>query len=168
MAELNQSTGNSPGRKIRTSKSLPRVDLTAMVDLAFLLITFFMLTTSLSKPSAMNIAMPVDGPPQPIADDRTMTVCLGERNKAVWYMGTSDKPQHVQVTNPSKLRTAFQQQMRSVMKKTGKNIIVLIKPDDKSNFKNLVDVLDEIAITGIPVYAIVDITLDDKEMLANF
>ncbi|MGV3508775.1 MAG: ExbD/TolR family protein [Sphingobacteriaceae bacterium] len=168
MAELNQSTGNSPGRKIRTLKSLPRIDLTAMVDLAFLLITFFMLTTSLSKPSAMNVAMPVDAPPQPIANDRTMTVCLGDNNKVVWYMGTTENPQNVHFTSSSKIRSAFQEQMKNVLKETGKSIIVLVKPDQKSNFRDLVDVLDEIAITGIPVYAIVDITFDDKEMLAKY
>lgn len=62
MAELNVSTGKT-GRKNRTSKMPVRVDLTAMVDLAFLLITFFMLTTSLTKPREMPVVMPADGPP---------------------------------------------------------------------------------------------------------
>jgi biopolymer transport protein ExbD len=58
MAELNQKTQETGKKKIRSRKMAPKVDLTAMVDLAFLLITFFMLTTTLNKPSAMDIAMP--------------------------------------------------------------------------------------------------------------
>jgi biopolymer transport protein ExbD len=82
MAELSVS---------RNRKVAPKVDLTAMVDLAFLLITFFMLTTSLSKPVAMDIAKP-DEPTDPDAGlqvpaSRTMTILLGKDNKVAWYMG---------------------------------------------------------------------------------
>ena len=57
MAELNQDSGGKGG-KVRSKKQGGRVDLTAMVDLAFLLITFFMLTTSLNKPNAMDVTVP--------------------------------------------------------------------------------------------------------------
>src|ERR1700761_6394819 len=91
MAELNQSSAKTGSRRV--SRAMPvRVDLTAMVDLAFLLITFFMLTTSLAKPREMPLAMPSDGPVGPVSDKRTMTICLGNHNKAVWYMGLPDKP----------------------------------------------------------------------------
>ena len=58
MAELNTGGGGGKGGKVRSKKSNPGVDLTAMVDLAFLLITFFMLTTSLSKPQSMDLGLP--------------------------------------------------------------------------------------------------------------
>src|SRR5476649_2766062 len=90
MAELNQSPAHTGGR---TSKKLStRVDLTAMVDLAFLLVTFFMLTTRLSKPVAQRLAMPVDGEPVPVAASHTVTVCLGKNDQIVYYRGTLDSP----------------------------------------------------------------------------
>ena len=58
MAELNTGDGGGKGGKVRSKKSNSKVDLTAMVDLAFLLITFFMLTTSLSKPQSMDLGLP--------------------------------------------------------------------------------------------------------------
>lgn len=82
---------NGKARKGSSRKPIPTVDLTAMVDLAFLLITFFMLTTSLSKMNAMDIAKP-DLVPQveklePWPALRTLTVLLGKNNKAVYYLG---------------------------------------------------------------------------------
>jgi biopolymer transport protein ExbD len=164
MAELNQTISNS-GKNRRCLKPLPKVDLTAMVDLAFLLITFFMLTTSLSKPSAMHVAMPVDEGALPVSESRTMTVCLGANDQVLWYIGTTDDPQYIQVTNPSKIRSDFQNQMKEVSKKSGKSLIVLIKPSEKANFKNLVDLLDELEIVKVSSYAIVDITSGDKKMM---
>ncbi|WP_342645105.1 biopolymer transporter ExbD [Mucilaginibacter sp. CSA2-8R] len=69
-----------------------RVDLAAMVDLAFLLVTFFMLTTTLSKSKAMPLAMPDDGPDRgQVSDKRTVTLCLGSNNKVMWYQGLAEK-----------------------------------------------------------------------------
>src|SRR5688500_615628 len=152
MAELNQNTGNTPARRGRTLQSLPKVDLTAMVDLAFLLITFFMLTTSLNKPQAMDMTMPdkeenVEDNLK-VADDRTMTVLLGSNNMIEWYMGTVDNP-----TTPTKvgygkngIRANLLEKMKSVRAATGKDLFVIIKPSDKSSYKNLVDIFDEVNI----------------------
>jgi len=98
MAELNTGGGDSKGKKVRSKKQDAGVDLTAMVDLAFLLITFFMLTTSLSKPQSMNLAMPdknkeqIDEPVLDVADDRTLTILLCENNNMVWYYGLPITP----------------------------------------------------------------------------
>lgn len=86
MAELN--TGG---------KQQPRVDLTAMVDLAFLLITFFMLTTSLSKPNAMDVNMPDKDKENKddnleVADNRSFTILLGNNNKIAYYRGQLNEP----------------------------------------------------------------------------
>ncbi len=98
MAELNTGDGGGgKGGKVRSKKQNSKVDLTAMVDLAFLLITFFMLTTSLSKPQSMDLSLPDKDPddktpPVKVDENRTMTVMMGENNKMVYYMGLLATP----------------------------------------------------------------------------
>ena len=170
MAELNTGGGDSKGKKVRSKKQDAGVDLTAMVDLAFLLITFFMLTTSLSKPQSMNLAMPdktpEDQPPVEltISEDRTLTILLVEKNKMVWYYGLANEPiEGPTVVGYGKngIRKELLSKIKSVVAKYGdpkKGLIVLVKASKKSTYRNLVDILDEIAITNVPTYAIADIT----------
>src|SRR5689334_9678619 len=97
MAELDTSGGGKKkGGKIRSKKQSARVDMTPMVDLMFLLITFFMLTTTLAKPQAMDLAMPdkdeKNNDQFEVADNRTMTILLGKDDKLEWYIGSVEKP----------------------------------------------------------------------------
>ncbi len=178
MAELDTSSGGGgkKGGKIRSKKQSTRVDLTAMVDLAFLLITFFMLTTTLAKPQAMDLAMPDKNEEQPdtkldVADNRTMTILLGSNNRLEWYMGLMEKPiTPPQVDNYGKngIRKALLEQIKNVQSITGdpkKGLIVLIKASDKSTYKNLVDILDEMKIANVTQYAIVEITEPEVDLL---
>ena len=165
MAELDTSGGGKhKGGKVRSKKASTRVDLTAMVDLAFLLITFFMLTTTLAKKKELDLAMPdnsVKTSQLPIAETRTMTVLLGSHNKIEWYMGLPGKSAPT-VDNYGK------DGLRKALIENGKNVaashaapdnfmIVLIKPSDKSTYENLVTTLDETNITGVKSRAIVPI-----------
>jgi len=166
MAELNYSPGRTGGR--HTLKKMPvRVDLTAMVDLAFLLITFFMLTTVLNKPQMMPVVMPADGPPGPVPESRTMTICLGKNNQALFYLGIASHP----LVAPTKMRFGKDMagaiiQMEQRIKKTSKDgLIVIVKPSDHSIYDNLVSTLDELKITGVPTYAIARISAEDIDLL---
>ncbi|MGH2667294.1 ExbD/TolR family protein [Flavobacterium sp.] len=178
MAELNTGDGGGgkKGGKVRSKKGNSKVDLTAMVDLAFLLITFFMLTTSLSKPQSMDLGMPEEdpkNPPPPVLVDerRTMTILLGENNKVKNYMGLLNNPiEAPKFTTYGKegVRKDLLSRMESVPKVTGdtkKGLIVIIKPGKKSTYRNLVDILDEMAICKVPTYAIVDITPEEVALL---
>lgn len=166
MAELNSSPEKTGGKQM--SKRMPvRVDLTAMVDLAFLLITFFMLTTTLAKPRSMPIALPVDGPPADIPQSRTMTLCLGKNNQVLWYMGMADHP----LTAPTlisygkNIRNMILENSKKVLAATGKEMIVLVKPAEHSVYSNLVDAIDELSITKVSTYAISNISPKDIELL---
>ena len=91
MAEIIQAEKGKGGKK-RAKKILPHMDMTPMVDLMMLLITFFMLTTSMSKPKVMDITLPdkLTDPNQEapkISASRTLNIILGPENKLYWYPG---------------------------------------------------------------------------------
>jgi len=166
MAEPNLSTGKSGGK--HSIKRMPvRVDLTAMVDLAFLLITFFMITTTLQKPKAMPVVMPVPGPAGFVPETRTMSLCLGKHDQLVWYMGIPGKP----LTPPKQigygrdLNTTIIEMAKQIFKASGKGLIVVVKPSEHSVYANLVETLDELRITNVPTYAIAKILPPDVELL---
>lgn len=182
MAELN--TGDGGGKKgsgkVRSKKQNSKVDLTAMVDLAFLLITFFMLTTSLSKPQSMDLGLP-DKDDDPTKNDevktdqrRTMTIILGDNDKIKWFHGLLEAPEvggaPADATyGKDGIRKELLKRVKSVPEVVGdpkKGLIVIIKPTKKSTYKNLVDILDEMAICSVPVYAIVNDFSDDEKALA--
>ena len=171
MAELNTGdSGGGKGGKVRSKKQNSKVDLTAMVDLAFLLITFFMLTTSLSKPQSMDLGLP-DKNPDPNKKEeivktdqrRTVTVILGANDKIKWFHGLLEAPEKDGAPattgyGSDGIRKELLKRVKSVPEIVGakKGLIVIIKPTKKSTYKNLVDILDEMAICKVPTYAIVN------------
>ncbi|HEY9001218.1 MAG TPA: biopolymer transporter ExbD [Mucilaginibacter sp.] len=167
MAEL--TTSGKSGRRGSSRMPAPRIDLTAMVDLAFLLITFFIMTTTLAKPKAMDLAMPVKGgPPGAVSELNTMSVCLGKDNKVMWYIGMPEKPITApQLVNFSKtgLRAALIAKSKEIMQTIHKPIFVILKPSDHSDYANFIAALDEFNITGVQSYAVADITPKDIDML---
>jgi len=173
MAELDTSGGGKKGGgKVRSKKQSTRVDLTAMVDLAFLLITFFILTTTLQKPKAMDLIMPDKDPTkdiqQPVAASRTLTILLGANNKIEWYMGQPTKPltpPTVDGYGKNGLRKVLFDQSKSVLASTGKEMFVIVKPSDKSNYNNVVTAMDELNIVGNQLRAIVEITPIEVDLL---
>jgi biopolymer transport protein ExbD len=165
MAELDTSGGGGKhkGGKVRTKKKATRVDLTAMVDLAFLLITFFILTTTLSKPKAMELVMPDkdDHNTQlPVPESRTMTLLLGDNNRLEWFVGQPGKTQPAVIGyGKEDLRKVLVDQNNAIKQSHGgQDMIVVIKPSSQSTYRNVVSVMDELNITGIDKRAIVDIT----------
>lgn len=173
MAELDTSGGGKhKGGKVRSKKASTRVDLTAMVDLAFLLITFFMFTTTLNKPKAMDLVKPdnsVKTSQLPVAATRTMTILLGSHNKLEWYIGEPGKSAPtVDGYGKDGLRKALIENSKNIQESHAapdNTMIVLIKPSDKSTYENLVSTLDEMSITNIKTYAIVKILSMEVEDL---
>ncbi|MBD1393791.1 ExbD/TolR family protein [Mucilaginibacter glaciei] len=171
MAELDTSSGGGKkGGKVRSKKASTRIDLTAMVDLAFLLITFFILTTTLAKPKAMDVTMPDKEEKQtdqlPVPASRTMTILLGANNKLEWFVGEPGKSAPTPDTyGKNGIRAALIEQGKKIQAASGKYMIVIIKPSDKSVYKNMVDALDEMKITAVQSFAIGDITPPEVELL---
>jgi len=177
MAELNQDSSKADkGGKVRAKKNGGKVDLTAMVDLAFLLITFFMLTTSLNKPQAMDVAMPdknkVDADDKlEIADTRSIVLLLGSDDKISWYYGQLSSPIFPPETvayGKDGIRKVLLEMKREVPRRSeGKDLIVVIRPSELSVQRNLVDILDEMKIVDVKRYMISKISDAEVEVLKS-
>lgn len=106
MAEIQQQDSGGKGKhggKPKAKKQSTHVDMTPMVDLAFLLLTFFMLATTFAKPQTMEINMPVKTNDkkamQKVKESQTITIILSEKNKIFWFMGIADNKPPVQQTD---------------------------------------------------------------------
>jgi biopolymer transport protein ExbD len=181
MAAIEES-GGGHGKgdgKVRAKKMSTRVDMTPMVDLGFLLITFFMLATTMSKPTSMTLAVPdkTDEEDQektePLKASKVLTLFMGS-NDDVYYLDGVAADDDKAAASLKTTRYGFD--LRSVIFASAKRInaanpkdekgnepfVVVIKPTAVSTYKNMVDVLDEMAITKSKRYALVE-TLTDSE-----
>lgn len=167
MAEIQESGGGGShkGGKIRSKKASTHVDMTAMVDLAFLLLTFFLLTTTFNKPQTMEIVLPdkqkdPNEKPTEVAESRAFTVMLSKSNRIFWYTGLKDPKVNVTNFGAQGIRKILREKLAVQPK-----LVVLIKADDDAKYRNFVDILDEMNINKVPTYAIVDITPKEVEMI---
>ena len=163
--------------KIRSKKLEARVDLTAMVSVSFLLIVFFMVTIDLAKPKKINLSLPHNdttcGGVGCIKENRIITILLDDNNKLISYHGLlsypTEKPKMLSY-NSNGIRQELYNKKKSIQEYYGdpsRGPIVIIKPSKKCNYKNLVDILDEMAIAKIETYAIVnDFTPEESQLLA--
>lgn len=186
MAEMDTSSsgGHKKGGVKKGKKLSTRVDLTPMVDLGFLLITFFIFTTTMSKPKTMEINMPFKDEnmkkedQSKVKESTALTILLSKDHRVYYYEGIGSDPANppkVEVTgfkNPDGIRDVIINKKKKVedlvrsgaLSATDKTTI-LIKPDDNSTYEDFVTIIDEMAINGIDVYAIVDISPVDKEFI---
>lgn len=188
MAEIAQDGGggHKKGGKVRSKKMSTRIDFTPMVDLGFLLITFFMLTTTLAKPNIMALVMPEKDikkeDVEPVKESKVLTLLLGGNDKVYYYEGITDAKLDSTDFSAEGLRKVILDKMDKVKgqfgtetyKKKNKEgveeertdgsfINVLIKPTKDSRYKNLVDALDEMAICKVRYYVILDVSeLEEK------
>ncbi|WP_138479737.1 ExbD/TolR family protein [Dyadobacter bucti] len=182
MAAIEESGGGGHGKgdgKVRAKKMSTRVDMTPMVDLGFLLITFFMLATTMSKPTSMTLAVPdkTDDQDQektePLKASKVLTLFMGANDDVYYLDGVAADDDKAEASLKT---TRYGFDLRSVIFASAKRInaanpkdekgndpfVVVIKPTAVSTYKNMVDVLDEMAITKSKRYALVE-TLTDSE-----
>jgi biopolymer transport protein ExbD len=173
MAQLEMVEGKSSRRSFSSSV---RIDMTPMVDLAFLLITFFIFTTSMSEPRAMKLTMPIeDRSPTPARESKVLTVLLDKNNTVFAYEGRFEdalEQQKIVRTNYNvtdgmgKLIREKQKQLAVVDKKEGKGaLLFLIKPTKNASYKNIIDALDETTINNVKKFMVVDLSEEEKRFL---
>ena len=163
--EVKSGGGHKKGPGVKKGKKLStRVDLTPMCDLGFLLITFFIFTTTMSKPTAMNLAMPkdTDKPDElnKVKESGALTIMLGKGDVVYYYFAN----------DPTKLQTTGYKDIRGIILEKKKNtpaddFFVTIKPDQDATYKNAVDMLDEMTINAIKRYAMIDPTGDEYKLI---
>jgi len=173
---------NNIPKKVRSKKLQTRVDLTAMVSVSFLLIVFFMVTTELAKPKIMDLDFSGGGcGSEPGCnrpdENRILTILLDDNDKMITYLGLLYSP----IQNPKEVqygKDGIRKELFIIDKKVQEysagmdrpeiGVTVIIKPSRKSNYGNLVSILDEMKITGINSYAIVnDFTSEESRLLAS-
>jgi biopolymer transport protein ExbD len=189
MAEIAQDSGGGrkKGGKVRSKKMSTRIDFTPMVDLGFLLITFFMLTTTLAKPNIMSLIMPEKKDLdikdlEPVKESKVLTLLLGGNDKVYWYEGITDPKldsadysaeglRKVILDKMDKVKSQFGEEeyedFKTKEKKKGSYLTILIKPTENAVYKNLVDALDEMAITKTRYYVILDASEAEMAFLKN-
>lgn len=179
MAEMDTSSGggHKKGPGVKKSKKLStRVDLTPMVDLGFLLITFFVFTTTMSKPTVMKMNEPKDDTPpdqqMKVKESAVMTLLLGKQDQIYYYFGTlspDSASQQFKTSNFKDIRQIILDKRNSVPDgdKPKSDLMYIIKADKDAKFKNVIDILDEMSINAIPAghYAEVDISDTEAELI---
>lgn len=171
MAEM-ETSGNVAARGgIRSKKRSTRVDLTPMVDLGFLLITFFIFTTTLNASTAMKLIMPDESehgePPTQTAESKTISFLLGPDNTISFYNGSAVQEMQPTSYAASGIRSVIMQKMAGVEKKFGNRneTVVLIKPTSEASYQNVVAVLDEMLINQVKKYVLMDTTPEELQRI---
>lgn len=157
--------GHKKGPGVKKAKKLStRVDMTPMVDLGFLLITFFIFTTTMAQPTAMNLFMPkdVDKPEEQnkVKESGAFTIMLGKADQVYYYEGLD--PALIKATTFKGIRDEILAKKKST---NPEDLVMIIKPGPDATYKNTVDILDEMTIAEIKRYAMVDISPQELELV---
>jgi len=207
MAEIVQEEGHKGKGKKKPKKHGTHIDMTPMVDLACLLLTFFMLTTAFNKPKVMEIILPEkpkenEKPPE-LDKSRALNILLIDHDKILWYDGLADpnktlpvltvtdftkdgirkvllqrnKALYAKVDRLNKdviegklkiTRDTLESRTKRMYKEDKSGPIVLIKAADGVKYRNIVDIIDEMAIANVARYTLVDINPVEKTMVKTY
>mgnify|MGYP003737139959 CR=1 FL=1 len=162
------TTGINEGRKAGVKglkRHHPRTDMTPMVDLGFLLITFFVITTQLSQPYTTPLYMPKDGKPMPTGESTALTVLLGKDDQVYYYEGQYDQAlaqnaiRKVPFGGDNSIGHVIMEKQRR-MDEAGGNfnrdmLMLMIKAGPEAHYENVVKMMDEAIIHRVKRYAIV-------------
>lgn len=181
MAEMVGGGGGKKGGP-KAKKKSTRIDMTAMVDVAFLLLTFFVLTATMSNASLMDLTMPPkdteNKPPEEveIREDKVMSIILCAGDTIKYFIGIKDAEVKYAKTDVE-IRAAIEAHLKKAGPlckgtagedpRTCWDPMFVIKARHNSRYQNFVDVMDEMAITGAKKYAVADFTKEDSTTLVK-
>ena len=158
MAEVDvkQSRGKQKHSKKKKRRIGVRIDMTPMFDIAFLLLTFFMLTTTMNKPQAMEINLPPGEAKVDVPSSNLLTLRVSENGSIYWNIGT-DKPEKVSSIDLKKV----------LKEKNSANpkLITLIKVDRKGKYIMMVNIMDELNVADITRFSLAPFEDKDKQLI---
>jgi hypothetical protein len=175
MADISQSQSgtHSKHQKPRSSKLSVRVDLTPMVDLAFLLITFFMLTTKLTEERAMDLDKRVTTDSTAISECRVVNILIDSFDRIYTYPGFElNKIAKTSFDTDNGIRQLIMQKTKLVKQECGRDnsghpypLVCLIKLLPGARYQNMVDIMDEMAITNTTFYSLQEPVTEEVAMV---
>ena len=175
MAQIENTASVRKGKSFsHNKKQVIRIDMTPMVDLGFLLITFFVFTTTMSTPKATDLFMPKDDTthPQPLPNSLALSLLLDNNNKVYYYNGdfkeavNANKIYETNYSTYGGIGKIIRQKQKDIdasgkFADGRKGLMLLIKPTSGSLYKNVIDALDEAVINDVRKYAIVEPANDE-------
>jgi biopolymer transport protein ExbD len=170
MAQIENTASVRKGKSFSyNKKQVIRIDMTPMVDLGFLLITFFVFTTTMSTPKATDLFMPKDDTthPQPLPNSLALSLLLDNNNKVYYYNGdfkeavNANKIYETNYSTYGGIGKIIRQKQKDIdasgkFADGRKGLMLLIKPTSGSVYKNVIDALDEAVINDVRKYVIVE------------
>lgn len=164
--DLSQSKGKKKhGGKKKSKRVAVRIDMTPMVDVAFLLLTFFMLTTSMSKPQTMEINLPPADTKADVAESNLLTLRITDDFRLFWNVGT-EKPITVDGADKKEKLINLGKLLKD-RNRANPKLITLIKVDGKAKYIDMVDVMDELNINDITRFSLAPMLDQDKKEIGT-
>ena len=162
--------GHKKGPGVKKAKKLStRLDMTPMVDLGFLLITFFIFTSTMSTPTTLDLFMPKDTNKDEelnkAKESGALTILLAKDNHVYYYEGqlsVDEASNNFKSTNFKGIRDVIIDKKRRT---PAEDLVIVIKPNEEATYKNTVDILDEMTINQVKRFALVDILEVENELI---
>ena len=159
-AEVAESKSHTKGKK-KKKRAGVHIDMTPMVDVAMLLLTFFMLTTVFNKPQTMELNLPPDDNVQVEVAASTLLTVRVEPNMAIyWSMG--NEPTVLKKVTINELRPLLIERLRSIPK-----LITLVQIDRDAKYNDMVDIMDELNLANITKFSFAPMKDADKKLIAK-
>ena len=146
------------GKRKKTRRMGIRIDMTPLVDVAFLLLTFFMFTTSMARPQTMEINLPPEMVKIEIAESNLLTIRVNEKGEIFWNIGM-EAPKKIEVND---LRRFLKEQLNGNPK-----LVTLLKVNREAKYDVMVHMIDELNLANITRFSLAPQLEGDKALIAK-
>jgi biopolymer transport protein ExbD len=154
-----ESRRHAKGKKRKKARRVGiRIDMTPLVDIAFLLLTFFMLTTSMSRPQTMEINLPPEDVKVEIAESNLLTLRVNEKGQIFWSIG---------IESPKKIEFTDLRAFLAERSATNPKLVTLVKVAREGKYDMMVNMMDELNLANITRFSLAPLLDADKALIAK-